>query len=124
MPTRHARTDRGRHSASCRQSDRHDWPASDLERTILHELPRRFRGLLTDAQADVLAAPPPFTHTQWDALLAHVTARRWRVYDSPRLVITGMSAEHLLAMKLEAAHRTDRADIAGPLQTVRCSGSS
>ena len=33
------------------------------------------------------------------------------VYDSPWLTITGASAEHILAMKLEAARETDRGDI-------------
>lgn len=49
---------------------RSGWPACDLERAILHDLPRRFHGLPTAAQADVLAAAPPLTHTRWDALLA------------------------------------------------------
>lgn len=33
------------------------------------------------------------------------------VFDSPHLVVTGASAEHLLAMKLEAARPTDVADV-------------
>ena len=33
------------------------------------------------------------------------------VYDSPWLTITGASAEHILAMKLESARETDRGDI-------------
>ena len=49
---------------------RSGWPACDLERAILHDLPRRFHDLPADAQADVLAVAPPFTHTRWDALLA------------------------------------------------------
>ena len=40
------------------------------------------------------------------------------VFDSPHLIITGASAEHLLAMKLEAARRADQADIAMLLQTL------
>ena len=40
------------------------------------------------------------------------------VFDSPHLIITGASAEHLLAMKLEAARRTDQADIATLLRTL------
>lgn len=40
------------------------------------------------------------------------------VYDSPHLVITGASAEHLLAMKLEAARRTDEADVVALLRTL------
>ncbi len=33
------------------------------------------------------------------------------MYDSPWLTITGASAEHILAMKLEAARATDEDDI-------------
>lgn len=44
------------------------------------------------------------------------------VYDSPHLVITGASAEHLLAMKLEAARRTDQAEHRGPAPGSRHSG--
>lgn len=40
------------------------------------------------------------------------------VFDSPHLIITGASAEHLLAMKLEAARRTDQADIVTLLRTL------
>ena len=40
------------------------------------------------------------------------------VFDSPHLIITGASAEHLLAMKLEASRRTDQADIATLLRTL------
>ena len=36
----------------------------------------------------------------------------------PYLIITGASAEHLLAMKLEAALRTDQADIVTLLRTL------
>ena len=46
------------------------WPASDLERAVLHDLPRRFHDLPPDAQAAVLAAAPPLTRTRWDALIA------------------------------------------------------
>jgi len=40
------------------------------------------------------------------------------VFGSPHLIITGASAEHLLAMKLEVARRTDQADIATLLRTL------
>ena len=40
------------------------------------------------------------------------------MFDSPHLIITGASAEHLLAMKPEAARRTDQADIATLLRTL------
>ncbi|MCY4096994.1 MAG: hypothetical protein OXF40_01855 [Rhodospirillales bacterium] len=49
---------------------RSGWPAADLERAILHDLPRRFHDLPAEAQADVLAAAPSLTHTRWDALIA------------------------------------------------------
>ena len=54
------------------------------------------------------------------AFLPHAPDRRAAVvYDSPHLVITGTSAEHPLAMKLEAARGTDRADIATLLRILR-----
>ena len=37
--------------------------------------------------------------------------RAQTVYDSPWLTITGASAEHILAMKLESARETDQGDI-------------
>ena len=40
------------------------------------------------------------------------------VFDTPHLVITGASAEHLPAVKLEAARRTDQPDIASLLRTL------
>lgn len=49
---------------------RRGWPACDLERAILHDLPRKFHALPPAAQATVLAVAPPLTHTRWDALLA------------------------------------------------------
>ena len=61
------------------------WPACDLERAILHDLPRRFHDLSADAQADVLAAAPPLTHTRRDALLAATVQHiaRLHQYDLP-----------------------------------------
>lgn len=46
------------------------WNDADIERAILHDLPRRFHALSSDEQAAVLASPPPLTGTRWDALLA------------------------------------------------------
>lgn len=46
------------------------WPQADLERAILHDLPRRFHALPRARQAAVLAAAPPCTGTRWDALIA------------------------------------------------------
>ena len=40
------------------------------------------------------------------------------MFDSPHLIITSALAEHLLAMKLEAARRTDQADITTLLRTL------
>ena len=59
---------------------RSGWPAADLERAILHDLPRRFHGLPAEAQADVLATAPSLTHTRWDALIAAVTEHVARLH--------------------------------------------
>ena len=64
--------------------------------------------------------PGAWLNEQATAFLPHAPDRRAAVvYDSPHLVITGASAEHLLAMKLEAARGTDRADIATLLRILR-----
>lgn len=42
---------------------------------------------------------------------SEVDRRAPTLYSTPNLVITGASAEHLLAMKLEAGRRTDVDDI-------------
>ena len=59
---------------------RSGWPAADLERAILHDLPRRFRGLPAEAQAGVLATAPSLTHTRWDALIAAMTEHVARLH--------------------------------------------
>ncbi|MYD94188.1 MAG: hypothetical protein F4Y02_10960 [Chloroflexi bacterium] len=59
---------------------RSGWPASDLERAILHNLPRRFRNLSSEAQAAFLAAAPSLTYTRWDALIAAVTEHIVRLH--------------------------------------------
>ena len=46
------------------------WNDADIERAILHDLPRRFHALSPGEQAAVLDSPPPLTGTRWDALLA------------------------------------------------------
>ena len=51
-------------------------------------------------------------------LLSNPDYRAPVVYDSSHLVITGASAQHLLAMKLEAARRTDQADIVALLRAL------
>ena len=38
-------------------------------------------------------------------------ARAPTLYNSPYLVVTGASAEHMLAMKLESGRNTDRQDV-------------
>ncbi len=40
------------------------------------------------------------------------------LYDSPYLVVTGASAEHMLAMKLEAGRDTDQEDVAKLVETL------
>ena len=49
---------------------REGWTEYELQRAILHDLPRRFHALAAEEQHTVLAAPPPLTRTRWDALLA------------------------------------------------------
>ena len=56
---------------------------------------------------------------QATAYLPSVSSHRAPVvYDSPHLVITNASAEHLFAMKLAAARRTDQADIVALLRAL------
>ncbi len=63
--------------------------------------------------------PTTWLNEQATAYLPAAPDRRAPVvFDSPHLIITGASAEHLLAMKLEAARRTDQADIATLLRTL------
>ena len=84
---------------------------------------------IDDGHAAVLAAveaiarrhglPTTWPNEQAAAYLPATPDRRAPVvYDSPHLVITGASAEHLLAMKLEAARRTDEADVVALLRTL------
>ena len=49
---------------------REGWTEYELQRAILHDLPRRFHALAAAAQWAVLETAPPLTHTRWDALLA------------------------------------------------------
>ena len=49
-----------------------DWSEQDLYRAIVVNLPRQLQALDKDARRRVLAAPPPLTHTPWDALIAAV----------------------------------------------------
>lgn len=46
-------------------------------------------------------------------------SRARTLYDSPYLVVTGASAEHMLAMKLEAGRDTDEDDVAALVRTLR-----
>ncbi|MCY4096995.1 MAG: hypothetical protein OXF40_01860 [Rhodospirillales bacterium] len=65
------------------------------------------------------AQPPTRRHEQATAYRPSAPDQRAPVvFDSPHLIITGASAEHLLAMKLEAARRTDQADIVTLLRTL------
>lgn len=84
---------------------------------------------IDDGHAAVLAAveaiarrhglPTTWLNEQATAYLPSTPDHRAPVvYDSPHLVITGASAEHLLAMKLEAARRTDQADIVALLRAL------
>ena len=45
--------------------------------------------------------------------------RAQTVFDTPHLVVTGASPQHVLAMKLEAARNTDREDIEALLEILR-----
>lgn len=47
-----------------------------------------------------------------------VDGRARTVFDTPHLVVTGASPEHVLAMKLEAARNTDRQDIEALVETL------
>ena len=85
---------------------------------------------VTAAVADVAAEHG----LEYDWLNQHAAAcipreadrRAPTLYNTPNLVITGASAEHLLAMKLEAGRRTDVDDIpyvARPARHRRARGS-
>ena len=49
---------------------REGWPEVDIERMIVHDLPRQFHTRSPDEQREALAERVPLTHTRWDALLA------------------------------------------------------
>ena len=49
---------------------REGWPEVDIERMIVHDLPRQFHARSADEQREALAERVPLTHTKWDALLA------------------------------------------------------
>jgi hypothetical protein len=59
------------------------WNDADIERAILHDLPRRFHALPSDEQAALLAGPPPLTGTRWDALLAATAEHLAEVHGQP-----------------------------------------
>lgn len=73
------------------------WNDAELERAILHDLPRRFHALSTDERAAVLASPPPVTGTRWDALLAATVEH-----------IADLHGQPLPAWLEEPARRLDR----------------
>lgn len=49
---------------------REGWPDADIERMIVHDLPRQFHARSAEEQRDALAEAVPLTRTKWDALLA------------------------------------------------------
>lgn len=49
---------------------REGWPEVDVERMIVHDLPRQFHARSPDEQRELLGERVPLTHTKWDALLA------------------------------------------------------
>ena len=46
------------------------WPEVDIERWIVHDLPRQFHARSAAEQREALAERVPLTHTKWDALIA------------------------------------------------------
>ena len=49
---------------------REGWAEVDIERMIVHDLPRQFHARSPDEQREAMAERVPLTHTRWDALLA------------------------------------------------------
>ena len=91
--------------------------AFDRRRTT-HDVDARIdagHGALTEAVLEMArerGLPGTWLNEQATANIPRTPDLRARtVYDSPYLTITGASAEHILAMKLEAARATDEDDI-------------
>ena len=91
--------------------------AFDRRRTT-HDIDARIdagHGALTEAVLEMArerGLPGTWLKEQATANVPRAPDVRARtVYDSPYLTITGASAEHILAMKLEAARATDEDDI-------------
>ena len=91
--------------------------AFDRHRTT-HDVDARIdagHGALVEAVQEIArerGLPGTWLNEQATSTLPKVPDTRARtVYDSPWLTITGASAEHILAMKLESARETDRGDV-------------
>ena len=91
--------------------------AFDRRRTT-HDVDARIdagHGALVEAVQEIArerGLPGTWLNKQATSTMPKAPDRRARtVYDSPWLTITGASAEHILAMKLESARETDRGDI-------------
>ena len=62
---------------------------------------------------------PDWLNENATLFMPHARDTRARtVFNSPNLVVTGASAEHLLAMKLDAARDTDEGDVETLLQSL------
>ena len=89
--------------------------AFDRSRTT-HDVDARIdagHGVLTEVVQEIArerGLPGTWLNEQATANIPNKRART--VYDSPYLTITGASAEHILAMKLEAGRAADEDDIA------------
>ena len=91
--------------------------AFDRSRTT-HDVDARIdtgHGALTEVVQEIArerGLPGTWLNEQATANIPRAPDTRARtVYDSPYLAITGASAEHILAMKLEAGRATDEDDI-------------
>ena len=62
---------------------REGWPEMDLERMIVHDLPRQFHARNATEQREVLKERVPLTHTRWDALLAAMVEHVARLHGYP-----------------------------------------
>ena len=62
---------------------REGWPDADIERMIVHDLPRQFHARSADEQREALAEPVPLTRTKWDALLAAMVEHIARLHGHP-----------------------------------------
>ena len=78
---------------------------------------------VTEAAADVAQVhdlPQNWLNENATLFMPHARDTQARtVFDTPNLVVTGASPQHLLAMKLDAARDTDQQDIRTLLETLQ-----